>query len=124
MPEPANRLSPSAEAASSAEPTSEPTPAGPTATPSFVRPTPTPAPPFATYKVKRGDTLTAIAKRFDTTLLSIAYWNRVTYPTLDPDSTRYRPDRLEVGWVLQILKGEVVDPEALPTLTPGPTEAP
>ena len=48
----------------------------------------------------------------------------MTYPSLDPDSSKYQPDRIEVGWVLQILPGEIVDPEALPELTPSPTPRP
>ena len=93
-------------------------------TPSFVRPTPTPGPSFTIYKVKKGDTLTKIAKKFKTSGQSIAYWNRVTYPSLDPESAKYRPDRLEVGWLLQLLPNQEVDPEALPTLTPAPGETP
>ena len=65
---------------------SEPTPAGPTPTPSFVRPTPTPLPAFFVYTVVRGDTLTKIAKLNGTDGRSIAYWNRLAYPSLDPDS--------------------------------------
>jgi nucleoid-associated protein YgaU len=98
--------------------------AGPTPVHSFVRPTPTPGPSFASYTVRKGDTLSKIAKRFKTTGQSIAYWNRVTYPSLDPESTKYRPDRLEVGWVLVVLPNQQVDPEALPTLSPRPTPTP
>jgi hypothetical protein len=125
VPTPANRLSPSPEgSAAPGEPTPVPTPAGPTPTPSFVRPTPTPGPTFATYTVKPGDTLVRIARRFGTSGRSIAYWNRNTYPSLDPDSPKYQPDRLEVGWVLQLLPNQEVDPEALPELTPKPTPRP
>ena len=95
-----------------------PTPPGPTPTPFFARPTPTPQPTFVLYKVARGDTLTRIAKRFETTAESISYWNRATYPSLDPESGQYRPNALQVGWVLQILPKSVVDPENLPTLPP------
>src|SRR6476660_1437353 len=63
-------------------PTPVPTPAGPTPTPSFVRPTPTPQPTVLLYPVRTGDPLASIAKRQGTTKLSIAYWNRVAYPTL------------------------------------------
>ena len=100
-----------------------PRPARPRPSRSY-RPTPTPEPTFALYTVARGDTLVRIAKRFKTSGRSIAYWNRVTYPSLDPDSPKYQPDRLEVGWVLQLLPGQEVDPEALPTLTPKPTPKP
>lgn len=105
-------------------PTAVPTPPGPTPTVSFYRPTPTPEPTFMLYTVKRGDTLVGIARRFKTSGRSIAYWNRVTYPSLDPDSSKYQPDRLELGWVLQLLPGQEVDPEELPTLTPKPTPKP
>lgn len=125
VPDPANRITagPGASGDEIAELTPEPTPAGPTPTPSFVRPTPTPGPSFTAYKVKRGDTLTAIAKRFGTSPKSISYWNRATYPSLDPDSSGYKPDRLEVGWILVLLPNEEVDPEALPG-TPEPTATP
>jgi len=126
VPEPAFRRSAGAAAGASGTPavTSEPTPAGPSPTPSFYRPTPTPGPSFTTYKVKRGDTLSKIAKKFGTTALSVSYWNRVTYPSLDPESAKYRPDRLELGWDLVLLPHAEVDPEALPTLTPKPTATP
>ena len=42
------------------------------------------------------------------------------YPSLDPDSGRYRPNDLKVGWVLQIIPKTVVDPENLPTFPPSP----
>jgi hypothetical protein len=76
--------------------------------------------------VKRGDTLLSIAKRFRTTGRSIAYWNRDTYPSLDPESAKYNPDRLEVGWVLRILPGQVheapMDAGESPEPTPSPAE--
>lgn len=117
-----------------ATPTPEPTPAGPTPTPSFVRPTPTPQPTFFVYTVKRGDTLVRIAKLYGTDGRSIAYWNRIAYPSLDPDSDQYRPDYLVVGWTLDLIPNTVVDPEDLPpgpptpspdpTLEPDPSETP
>jgi hypothetical protein len=85
-------------------PTPTPTPV-PTPTPTPAPPTPTPAPTFELYTVKRGDTLLGIAKRFKTDGRSIAYWNRATYPSLDPESAKYRPNSLQAGWVLQILRG-------------------
>ena len=101
-----------------------PTPAGPTPTPSFVRPTPTPQPTFLTYIVRTGDTLTSIAKKFGTTGRSIAYWNRATYPSLDPDSDAYKPDYVAIGWMLMLIPNAEVDPENLPTLPPtaGPAQ--
>ena len=71
------------------------------------------------YTVVSGDSLGAIAKRFKTTARSIAYWNRATYPSLDPESGSYRPDDLKVGWVLLVIPNAEVDPENLPTLPPG-----
>ena len=88
------------------------------------RPTPTPAPTFATWLVRQGDTLIALARRFETTPESLAYWNRARYPSLDPDSPAYRPDRIEVGWQLTYLPGAVVDPENLPSASVPPATDP
>jgi hypothetical protein len=106
-------------------PTPVPTPAGPTPTPSFVRPTPTPQPTFLVYTVHSGDTLELIARKHGTSVLSIAYWNRVAYPTLDPESAGYKPNFLGVGWTLRMIPGSVVDPENLPAgkATPAPTRS-
>jgi hypothetical protein len=106
-------------------PTPVPTPAGPTPTPSFVRPTPTPQPTFLVYTVHSGDSLEQIAKKHGTSVLSIAYWNRVAYPTLDPESAGYKPNFLGVGWTLRLIPGSVVDPENLPpgAATPAPNRS-
>jgi hypothetical protein len=94
-----------------APPTPSPTPTpDPTPTPTPPPPTPTPAPTFALYEVKAGDSLTSIAKRFKTDGRSIAYWNRDRYKTLDPESSRYAPDRIKVGWTLQVLPGTTYVP--------------
>jgi hypothetical protein len=85
-----------------------------TPTPSFVRPTPAPLPTFLVYVVAQGDSLTSIAKTFGTKAQSIAYWNRATYPSLDPDSSRYEPNRIKVGWALVLIPNGEVDPEDLP----------
>ncbi|MFL5722348.1 MAG: LysM peptidoglycan-binding domain-containing protein [Chloroflexota bacterium] len=122
VPEPANRNPSNGVAA--ATPTVRPTPAGPTPTPSFVRPTPTPQPTFVVYVVRRGDTLTRIAKLNGTDGRSIAYWNRLAYPSLDPDSDSYRPDYVAVGWALQLIPNTVVDPEDLPPGQPTPSPEP
>lgn len=109
-----------------------------TAFPSFVRPTPTPEPTPISYAVVAGDTLTSIARRFGTAARSIALWNRARYPSLDPESPDYAPDRIEIGWTLTIIPGVVVDeteltpppapssPTALPSpiIVPGPTPLP
>ena len=102
-------------------PTPAPTPTGPTPIPSFVRPTLTPEPSFFVYVVVRGDTLSSIAQRFETTTQSLGFWNRVTYPSLDPDSATYAPDRIKVGWGLRLHPGVEVDPEDL--LGPSPSLA-
>jgi hypothetical protein len=119
VPEPTNRPSPTGgDATATATPTAKPTPAGPTPTPSFVRPTPTPQPTFLVYTVVSGDSLDKIAKRFGTSGRSIAYWNRATYPSLDPESSAYRPNDIKIGWTLLIIPHKEVDPENLPTLPP------
>lgn len=104
------------------------TPAGPAvspaASPSFIRPTPNPSPTFLVYEVKAGDTLTSIARLFGTTARSIAYWNRSRYPSLDPDASTYAPNRIVVGWMLQLIPTAVVDEDDLPDPTPSPTPRP
>ncbi len=84
-------------------------------------PTPRPSPTPLLYTVRAGDTLTSIARTFDTTARSIAYWNRVTYPSLDPASAAYAPDRIAVGWTLALWPGRTVDESSLP---PGPSPTP
>jgi hypothetical protein len=90
---------------------------GPTLSPSFVRPTPTPMPSFFSYVVAPGDSLNSIAHRFKTTARSIAFWNRGTYRTLDPDSSRYAPNSIKVGWTLVLIPGVVFDENDLPEPT-------
>jgi hypothetical protein len=99
------------------------TPAASTsAAPSFVRPTPDPSPTFLVHVVNAGESLTSIARQFGTTARSIAYWNRERYPSLDPDSEAYEPDRIRVGWMLLLIPTAVVDEDDLadPTPTPAP----
>jgi hypothetical protein len=119
VPEPTNRPVQSGVGAA-ATPTPIPTPAGPTPTPSFVRPTPTPQPSFFVYTVAKGDSLDSIAKRYGTSGRSIAYWNRATYPSLDPESSAYKPNYIALGWMLALIPHHEVDPENLPTLPPTP----
>jgi hypothetical protein len=97
--------------------TTSPGPTGPTPRPSFVPPTPTPMPTFFIHTVVPGDSLVAIARRYRTTGRSIAYWNRTTYPSLDPDSPTYSPNRIEVGWTLALIPGVEVNPDDLPEPT-------
>jgi nucleoid-associated protein YgaU len=89
-------------------------PSGPSPSPSFLRPTPTPGPSFVVYTVKAGDSLNSIAHHFETTGRSIAYWNGATYPSLDPESPKYEPGLLKVGWTLQILPHVTFDEQTLP----------
>ena len=96
-------------------------PSGPTPVPTFVRPTPTPMPSFFVYVVGRGDTLTSIARKFKTTARSIAYWNRSTFPTLNPESSHYAPDKIKVGWTFLLIPGVVFDPQSIPDETPSPS---
>jgi len=77
-------------------------------------------PTFFVYLVHTGDTLTSIARQFRTTARSVAYWNRATYPSLDPESAAYRPDAIKVGWRLQMQPGVTLDEEEVPSLPPGP----
>jgi peptidoglycan/xylan/chitin deacetylase (PgdA/CDA1 family) len=78
-------------------------------------------PTFLAYTVVRGDSLTSIARRFATTGRSIAWWNRATYPSLDPESPAYSPNRIEVGWVLALIPSVVVDDQNPPASSPGPS---
>jgi LysM domain-containing protein len=101
---------------------SAPPPTGPTPVPSFVRPTPTPAPTFLVYVVKSGDNLDRIARRFGTTGRSIAYWNRGTYPSLDPEAAGYSPNLVKVGWTLMLIPKVILDEQTLGQPTPNPTD--
>ncbi len=130
VPRPADLVGPSASVGATArvtggsEPPSPVLPAGFTPIPSFVRPTPLPAPTFLAYAVKPGDTLTSIARVFRTTPRSIAFWSRAEHPSLDPESTSYQPDRLEIGWVLLVVPDAVFDEGELLDTTPSPEGSP
>jgi len=90
------------------------------ASPSFVRPTPLAQATFMVYIVASGDTLTSIADTFSTSAQSLAYWNRATYPSLDPESSNYDPNTIQAGWTLGLIPFAEVDPENLPP----PSETP
>ena len=94
----------------------------PTPTPglTFGYPTPSPEPTFVSYLVQSGDSLSSIARAFGTTARSIAWWNRGTYPTLDPESPSYAPGSIKVGWRLVLLPGLTVDETNPPSPSPGP----
>lgn len=107
-------------------PTPSPSPL-PTPTPTPGPPTPTPQPTFTTYTVRSGDNLNSIARRYGTDARSIAFWNRVTYPSLNPESAHYAPNNLQIGWVLRILPHGLYSPSPEPVdssleVTPRPTE--
>lgn len=91
---------------------------GPTPTITFIRPTPTPRPTPLIYFVKSGDSLNSIADEFKTTARSIAFWNRDRYPSLDPQSPQYAPNRIGVGWTFTITPNTIVDETALPSRSP------
>jgi peptidoglycan/xylan/chitin deacetylase (PgdA/CDA1 family) len=105
--------------AASPSPGSSPSPAV-SIEPTFGRPSPSPQPTFASYVVRVGDSLTSIARTFSTTPRSIAWWNRGTYPSLDPTSEIYDPNRIEPGWTLVFIPGATVDEASPPTPSPGP----
>lgn len=96
-------------------------PASPGATPTPGLPTARPTPAPIVHVVTAGDSLLALARRYETTGRSIAYWNRDAYPSLDPESPDYAPNRIEIGWQLTIWPGRVYDPEQGRTPPPAPT---
>jgi len=98
--------------------------AGPSPSPTFARPTPSPGPTFRIYKVKPGDTLNSIARRFDTDGRSLAWWNRGFYPSLDPEGLHYDPNTIRVGWLLNVIPGLKVDEEDPPEPIGTPRETP
>ena len=106
-----------------ASPPRSPAPSGPSVRPSFIYPTPTPLPTFFIYQVRPGDTLTSIARQHGTTARSISFWNRQRYPSLDPDSPTYSPNRIEVGWELLLIPDVELDPEDLLEPSPSPSAA-
>jgi hypothetical protein len=95
---------------------------GPSPSRTFIRPTPTPQPTPLIYFVKSGDSLNSIADEFRTTARSIAFWNRDRYPSLDPESPDYAPNRIGVGWTFAIIPGTIFDEFAIPS--PSAVESP
>jgi len=117
----ASSSAPLASVAPSPSPSGTPGPTG--------APTPTPQPTAFVYVVKAGDSLVNLGHRFKTTGRSIAYWNRKTYPSLDPDKPTYNPNHLEIGWQLTIYPGLIDNdgngtPDATPTVSVPPPVAP
>jgi hypothetical protein len=93
-------------------------PSGPTGPRTFVPPTPTPLPTFVVHVVSAGENLNTIAHQFGTTARSIAFWNRATYPSLDPLSPGYKPGIVKIGWTLLVIPNVVFDEQDLPDPTP------
>ena len=113
---------PAARATPTVAPSSSPSTS---ALPTFVRPTPTPQPTFINVVVKADDSLNTIAQQYRTTARSIAWWNRGTYPNLDPEAgPNYSPGHIEPGWVLVLIPGVKVDDNNPPTPSPGPPTRP
>lgn len=75
------------------------------------------------YVVRAGDTLSSIARSFSTSPRSLAWWNRGTYPTLDPESEAYAPNHIEPGWTLVLIPGVIVDDASPPSASPGSSGA-
>ncbi|HUF06163.1 MAG TPA: polysaccharide deacetylase family protein [Candidatus Binatia bacterium] len=84
---------------------------------------PTPAPHAGTtYTVRRGDSLSAIARAYGTTTGQLQAWNTDRYPSLASD-----PGTIEVGWILVVSGDPGVTPRPAPTAapsTPRPTAPP
>ena len=118
-----SRSDTTADASTVPTPTESPRPTGPTPVPSYVIPTPTPYPTFMAYVVVTGDSLNTIAHKFGTTGRSLAFWNRATYPSLDPDSPSYKPGLLKVGWTLVLVPNLVVNEDELPAESTLPSDA-
>ena len=115
--------SPSASAGASIEPSAVAS-ASTLPSPTFAYPTPSPLPTFAAYVVKSGDSLTSIARRYSTTPRSIAWWNRLSYPSLDPLAEDYNPNTIQPGWTLVLIPGVEFDESSLPSPSPSPSVAP
>jgi peptidoglycan/xylan/chitin deacetylase (PgdA/CDA1 family) len=99
--------------------------APPSVLPPLDYPTASPGPTFTSYVVRTGDTLSSIARAFRTTPRSLSWWNRGTYPSLDPESPAYAPNSIQPGWTLVLLAGTSVDEENPPSPSPGqPTLGP
>ena len=113
----ASRGSPSgggSPASTSPGPSVVPAASGPTPRLTIIPPTPTPAPTFLVHTVRAGESLNTIAHRYGTTARSLAFWNRSTYPSLDPDSPTYRPGLVKIGWTLFVIPNDIVNEDDIP----------
>lgn len=81
-------------------------------------------PTFRAYAVRAGDSLNTIAHKFGTTARSIAFWNRGTYSSLDPDSSRYSPNSIRIGWTLVLIPGVIFDENSIVDATASPLPSP
>lgn len=72
------------------------------------------------HTVVRGDSLSLIAERYETTWESLVYWNQERYASLDPADPAYNPNLIEVGWQLVVRPGVVVEYRPPPPPTPAP----
>ena len=102
----------------SAEPTAEPTADG-TERPETS--TPPSSEDAGSYTVRRGDSLSAIARAFGTSAEQLQAWNRDRYPQLASN-----PNVIEPGWVLLVAGDPSITPMPAPTTvaTPRPTPPP
>jgi peptidoglycan/xylan/chitin deacetylase (PgdA/CDA1 family) len=123
LPRPEGTPGPSVSVGPSSAPTAS-ADGSPLPSPTFTRPTPTPMPTFLSYVVQPGDSLTSIARQYDTTPRSIAWWNRLAYPSLDPLAEDYDPNTIQPGWTLTLIPGVTFDESTLPSPTPLPSSGP
>jgi peptidoglycan/xylan/chitin deacetylase (PgdA/CDA1 family) len=75
--------------------------------------------PGTTYTVRAGDTLSSIARAWDTTITRLQAWNGERYPSLASD-----PDSLQAGWVLIVSGDPTATPQPTPVVTPTVTPPP
>jgi len=115
--------SPSPSASPVVTPAVAPSLSGPTAAPTA---SPSAAPSFVSYTVARGDTLHAIARRFETTWQSLIFWNKDRYGQLNPDDPSWNPDAIQAGWTLGVVPGTrvIYQPVPAPSITPSPSPEP
>jgi peptidoglycan-N-acetylglucosamine deacetylase len=122
-PTPSEAVSPSVPASESGAPSVEPTsssPPTPSATPSS---TPAETPIVGTiHTVRAGDSLSAIARAYGTTVAQLQAWNQDRYPSLATNASVIEP-----GWELIVSGDPGVTPRPTPTAapaTPRPTAPP
>jgi peptidoglycan/xylan/chitin deacetylase (PgdA/CDA1 family) len=107
----ASSVVPSASAQASAG-ASDPSSPSPTSRPSASQ-------GFTLYTVQSGDTLSAIAREWGTTISQLQAWNAERYPTLATD-----PNLLQAGWELIVSGDPSATPVPTPVMTPRPVTPP